>query len=505
MPLRAPSTDARISKAKKMREEENKKQHRERLRAMLMQKLTVKYGRGRDSGANKAIKGEVDSFMSGKSTITEPDLVALEKGIIRKLESEESASRPATASLAGKLPPSRGGSRPVTAQPGSARPGDDGKLPWLANTSEWKILDAYHAIQNENHMKKSLSDSRKKQESFKAMLDEQVKLKSEKNPSAELQEQDDAYARTQAKLLDEWRDEMTKSKKSIAERHQEEKRVRDMQIAYRKAEIAREKREKAVREERELEDCRSAIEAHKQRVAEKKEQARQRLKEIKAETAKEHEARARRKVEEGLEDQRMMHEYKAKLAREEMDRNNAFAKRMERLEQFTNASGSEGGAGYQQKLLIQKQEEIVLAEARKKEQADLERERRDRRAIRDKQIQMARENKSLVESKRLREKEESELERQFAVRFLRASEDFLRDEKNKFDFMRTKMVEHQKALTQQMKAVKRAAKNVEMDDRERQMNRDLLNKVKEDKTLLDALQKRLTATQKMKRSASTPL
>ena len=121
MPLRAPSTDARISKAKKMREEENKKQHRERLRAMLMQKLTVKYGRGRDSGANKAIKGEVDSFMSGKSTITEPDLVALEKGIIRKLESEESASRPATASLAGKLPPSRGGSRPVTAQPGSAR------------------------------------------------------------------------------------------------------------------------------------------------------------------------------------------------------------------------------------------------------------------------------------------------------------------------------------------------------------------------------------------------
>ena len=91
------------------------------------------------------------------------------------------------------------------------------------------------------------------------------------------------------------------------------------------------------------------------------------------------------------------------------------------------------------------------------------------------------------------------------MRFLRESEDFLRDEKNKFDFMRTKMVEHQKALTQQMKAVKRAAKNVEMDDRERQMNRDLLNKVKEDKTLLDALQKRLTATQKMKRSASTPL
>ena len=32
MLLRAPSTDARISKAKKMREEENKKQHRERLR-----------------------------------------------------------------------------------------------------------------------------------------------------------------------------------------------------------------------------------------------------------------------------------------------------------------------------------------------------------------------------------------------------------------------------------------------------------------------------------------
>ena len=138
---------------------------------------------------------------------------------------------------------------------------------------------------------------------------------------------------------------------------------------------------------------------------------------------------------------------------------------------------------------------------------DLERERRDRRAIRDKQIQMARENKLLVESKRSREAEEAEIERQFAARFLRESEDFLRDEKNKFENMRKRMIDHQKALTMQMDHAKAAAASIEMDDRERQMNRDLLRKVKQDKALLDQLQKRLQANQnkKMQRSSSTPL
>ena len=87
----------------------------------------------------------------------------------------------------------------------------------------------------------------------------------------------------------------------------------------------------------------------------------------KLQTAREQAARAQRKIEEGIEDQRMMQEYKAKLAQEERERNNAFAKRMERLEQFTNASGSEGGAGYQQAELLRRQEELVVAEARKKE------------------------------------------------------------------------------------------------------------------------------------------
>ena len=202
-----------------------------------------------------------------------------------------------------------------------------------------------------------------------------------------------------------------------------------------------------------------------------------------------------------------MHEYKAKLAKEESERNNAFAKRMERLEQFTEKSGSEGGAGYQQQLQIKRQEDIITAEARKKERSDQERERRDRAAIREKQMKMARVNLKLVESKRVREESESKQERQFAERFLRESEDFLRDEKTKFETRRIKMIEHQDMLTTQMNENK-SKHTSEMDDRERQMNRDLLKKVTEDKDLLNALQKRLTATQKsqkMKRSASTPL
>ena len=94
MPLRAPGTDARISKAKKMREVENQRQHRERLRTMLMQKLTVKYGRGRNSGANKTIAGEVNRFMEAKDAapISEPDLVMLEKGIVARIDVDDAAA-----------------------------------------------------------------------------------------------------------------------------------------------------------------------------------------------------------------------------------------------------------------------------------------------------------------------------------------------------------------------------------------------------------------------------
>ena len=80
-------------------------------------------------------------------------------------------------------------------------------------------------------------------------------------------------------------------------------------------------------------------------------------------------------------------------------------------------------------------------------------------------------------------------------------------QKTKFETRRIKMIEHQDMLTTQMNENK-SKHTSEMDDRERQMNRDLLKKVTEDKDLLNALQKRLTATQKsqkMKRSASTPL
>ena len=53
------------------------------------------------------------------------------------------------------------------------------------------------------------------------------------------------------------------------------------------------------------------------------------------------------------------------------------------------------------------------------------------------------------------------------------------------------MVRHQRELTAQMALSQERKRNVEMNDRERQMNRDLLRKVRSDKALLGKLTQRL--------------
>ena len=171
----------------------------------------------------------------------------------------------------------------------------------------------------------------------------QVELKQKKSETANLKAQDDDFARTQQKLLEEWRAEMMKSKRMTHDRYDEERRVRDLQIAHKKALEQKDRDERRRREMRELGDNRDAIAAAAQADRNKREAARERLRFIQAETAKEQEARRLRKIAEGEEDKRLMHAYKEKLRREEEARSNAFATRMARLEDFAAKSSTQAG------------------------------------------------------------------------------------------------------------------------------------------------------------------
>ena len=90
--------------------------------------------------------------------------------------------------------------------------------------------------------------------------------------------------------------------------------------------------------------------------------------------------RKKRAEEEAAEDQRLMEEYKRKLEQEEVDRANAFKRRLDKLE-ATGSKWAEEGAGKEQMEVEKRLEAMVLREAAKKDAADEERERRDKAAL----------------------------------------------------------------------------------------------------------------------------
>lgn len=478
------ATEARRERALQLRAQDNLREHRHKVRDMLVQKLAMQHGCFPDPRKKASreqvekrqqISAEVEKFVAETEFITEPQLKELETVVADKLaEMRVSTTRISEASSARCASRTSGD---VSCHGGSL----------LEGTNDWKIIDAYAAVENEARAKRSLEETKRKQKEFKSQLDAQVRLKQSKSAS---QVGEAEYARTQSKLLEEWRDEMEEQRQRRRGKYKEEKKVRDLQVAMRREAQAREAQELREAETRELEDCRRAIESQRAAAFAGKVAARERSVQIRSETEEERKRQAERKRQQGDEDQRMMEEFKAKLDREESARQSAFAARVKRLERFSDESGTTG-AGFREQQLVKNREERILAEAKKKEQADMERERRDREALKRKQRQIALENARLSEEKRSNNRKQVEEEKRFADRFVRESQDYLRAEADKMQAMRQDMVHHQNFLRAQIAEAKAHKQGDDMDHRERRINKALLDKIKRDPAVVAKLEERL--------------
>merc|ERR1719230_2483220 len=95
-------------------------------------------------------------------------------------------------------------------------------------------------------------------------------------------------------------------------------------------------------------------------------------------------------------------------------------------------------------------------------------------------------------------------ESQYANRFRREGEEYLREEHDRFVSNRKKAIEHQEKLSAQMEATRAANAKVDMSERERQMNRQMLLKVAGDEELMTKIRAKLTVGQQA-RAASAPV
>ena len=447
---------------------------------------------------NKKIVNVVTEFMGTHSRITEGDLVVLEESVSKAIgkplgQSTSMPSMPAIAAApAAAKPPifataGPTSSRPATTSAGATRPAPAA----MPAANEWTLLDTFNAIENEELSKKSYATIRQRQTEFKAELDAQVFRNSFK--SGEDKAADQKYLAEQARMLQEWKKTQEEKTAAITNRMQEEKKVREQQIAARKAAREAERNERQTREEKELALCRREIQRQQQNALSKKEAERERLKNVRIENAKENAIRATRAAAEAAEDQRLMNEYKAKLDKEESDRASAFARRMARLEQFSQKSGTEeGGAIYQQQKAEREFEELVLKEALKKDQADEDRERRDKENLRLNKIRMAHENKMLMMAKKQAKDAANADEANYANRFRREGEEYLREEHDRFVSNREKAIEHQAELSAQIEATRASQAKIDMSERERAMNRQMLLKLAGDEEMMKKIQTRLS-------------
>merc|ERR1711998_722313 len=123
----------------------------------------------------------------------------------------------------------------------------------------------------------------------------------------------------------------------------------------------------------------------------------ERMRLVKIENDHNKQMRLQRKREDAEYDQKLTREYAEMLDRQEWERENAFKMRMDKLEASSKKSAEEGAAKEDADRDL-KIELKILREAAAKAEADMERERRDKQALKDKAMLMLRSNQKLIDA-----------------------------------------------------------------------------------------------------------
>eukprot|EP00968_Pinguiococcus_pyrenoidosus_P012730 scaffold1130_cov195-Pinguiococcus_pyrenoidosus.AAC.91 len=349
------------------------------------------------------------------------------------------------------------------------------------SVSEWNLLDMYSSIAYEKEQLKAVEERRKEQEAFKKHLSA-TQMQLEEQRLAEKHDIE-TYVKEQSRLAYIWQRQQEKARQKKLEVALEEKRVREQQIAKKRETLGREAAQRRAEELDEIRRCKEQLELARQEAVRKRQEEHRRLMAILEDNKQENARRLVAKAKEAEEDARLMAEYRAKLEREDEERRQAFAKRMERYEAYGRLWADQGAGKKQQEERI-RQEKLILREAKKKEDADVERERRDKEYLRQTARDIATTNKALAEEGRRRLKQEHDDDMKYAVVFRQEGESFLQKQRELAAERLEAEKKHAAFIREQIESDRRRRQAVEMSDAERSINREILGKIKADEEMM---------------------
>ncbi|KAG5190805.1 hypothetical protein JKP88DRAFT_285624 [Tribonema minus] len=341
------------------------------------------------------------------------------------------------------------------------------------------------AKQIEDEEKKQREQTRKKleQERLKQDLKRQMEEHALRHRSEALERKMLREASTED--LQRWRAEQDAVKAQIAATHDEERRIREDQIANTRSRQQAEHDSEVRRQQAELARITREAQEEVTRAEEKKAAERARLERIKQENAAHRIILEQRAKEAAEQDMRLMQEYKERLDKEEADR----AEKLRRIGAFW----TEKGAGKKEAEEQRRAEALIVAEANAKERADIARELHDREKKRTGCINTALQNRLAMEERRRRQADEQEKERVYLETARKLSEADKQAEAAKRQRKRSAMLRYTAELERQMAETRRMRQQVDMSETEALLNADMIARLEADVALQGKVKARMGA------------
>ncbi|GMI58553.1 hypothetical protein ScalyP_jg10967 [Parmales sp. scaly parma] len=492
------TVDKRKLRVQAIADREQERARKSRLESLLVQKLCTKYGTPQKSRTNQTIKTTVKSFMQSAIHISEKDLQSMETEVQRAIEDARMAPSSSVSQLPSSSSRSRHNPTSSSSKPSSKR------IPMVLDpddpkTNPWTVMDTLKAIEAEESLKNDKIKLHADRKAMAASLDSQMSVFTVREK--QVKKENDNYLSAQQSMLNEWKREQKFADVIIHDKNLQMRRIRQSQIDEKHARKLAEKQQQRDADIKAIAICQRELQREKDDLGKSKVKAFQAMEKIKLENIEKERLREIQRQKDDDWEKQLAKEYIAKVDREQKAREDALSQRMERYEEI-GQQWADAGAGKAQKEAMIKLEQKILREAQAKDQADIDRENRDKRMLEENKRMMMKTNTKMAEDKFRREKAQSDKDFIYASRFRREGESYGAEEEVRKNKDKQKAKAHCELLKAQIEEQRIMQKRVDMNQTEMSLNKDQMDRILYDPVTGDKLMKKLNEKHTMKQSVA---
>ena len=492
----ASNSDEKKQKMLRILERNNAVAERKKQQAIVLQKLTVKFGVSNDKATKSAlantIKKMVDLFFGELGT------KPLSASVMNDLEAKiKSACDKIPAEVATYKKDFERQGRPrsnpvpnLDLENANAKSNSNFVLPQNID-NDWSALTIANAIEYEEGKKREKINDKKKKAMQREKFDKQ---KAERDERKRIEKENEMLEQQRMKNdYENYLKEEAERQAREDQRHNELRKMYSEQMEERRIEKEKEQLRQKIEAEKEAARLARELKSSRDKAARIKSEEKKLYQDMVSESAQNEVLRQRLKERAAEEDKKMMAEHKARLDKEDAKRAKALQDRMSRYEAIGN-DWATSGAGAKKAAEEKKMMDIVNREAKKKDDRDDERIRRDKEKLVQDKIMMKKLNSQLMVEKAARDKAEADNEMSFARSLISRTNAEMNAERAKNERRRKDALDYKKNLVTQIAdnrvQAQREQTELAVSKTERAMNSKLFAKLHEDSELIGKINQR---------------